>query len=717
MKKLFMIFLMVFAIGTLVSCDKKDPKPKEPDTPTPTKKDDLSKEVALNVAINYTTSNQLYSITYQKSDKYLSSINGKEYQKGALLPVWEAIGEKLNIKFTDKAVASDTSTDAQFTRMQQENFAGVDLINGTGANIGTAGTKDGQFVDINKYIDEVNMPNLKKFLDDNPSIRSSITSGDGGIYFTPYFDGVNELEHMYLARIDWIEKILDSENTNLFSTEAYTMGTNYQKITPAGAETYKVTVPNVKLVDGKQVIQTPATREVNKSRTKNVLDVLSEVEVKTGKSLAEAFIGYLNDTYGDNKGGYEKLSHIFSGADASYDTDELIALFHVIKANQSYLLSGVTGVTGIEIYFPREKGGNRIRQMFRGLEMFGLRGVSSRHQWAFIDSDDTVQDIRAGKHVDSFISGVNNLSALVKDGLIPDVSSFTGTNIRKELLEGSAGKFGFITYDYNASSTASSLINTGKGKDPNMKFEAILPPVLKWNDGDDSTGYYHFSESVRSVKNEAWGIPKHVEQNQEKLYRALTLVDQLYDYSATDSVGTIHLYGPTGWQDGTKITYGNDNVYKLSDKALEEMNTLGGGNMINYLRWYVGATMPIGHIRSLGLEYQTLSPNGIDGIERINTAVSAGTFKLAGQYESTNSWSKLIPTFFPFNQVEETALSLNSNFRAETADAKLLALMNNGFSGNNETKTVEQYKEIIASDKFDQLYYIIYQDAYARTKK
>ena len=82
--------------------------------------------------------------------------------------------------------------------------------------------------------------------------------------------------------------------------------------------------------------------------------------------------------------------------------------------------------------------------------------------------------------------------------------------------------------------------------------------------------------------------------------------------------------------DGT-LAYGEETVYKLSDKFLAEMKDLAGGNHINYLRQYVGATLPIGHIRSLGLEFQTLSEEGTLGIERINTAVKAGTLLLAGQ--------------------------------------------------------------------------------------
>ena len=39
-----------------------------------------------------------------------------------------------------------------------------------------------------------------------------------------------------------------------------------------------------------------------------------------------AFRNHISSTYGEQ--GYEKLSHVFTGVDAAYDTDELIALMY-----------------------------------------------------------------------------------------------------------------------------------------------------------------------------------------------------------------------------------------------------------------------------------------------------------------------------------------------------------------------------------------------------
>jgi len=706
MKKIFSLLALTLVSLAIVACTPSEYVP------------DFSKQVDLNVAINYTTSGQLYSISYQREDSYSPVMKpGKTYVKGNLLPAWERIGELTNTKFNDRAIAADTSTAQQFTRLLGAGFADIDLVNGTGALIGDAGVQ-GSFVDLGDYLNQ--MPNLKSFFDANPAVKQSITSGDGGIYFTPYFDGINELEHMFLARIDWIKDILDATSTEAFDGAVYQLGTNYQKETPNTA-TYTVRVAN----------PNGTTRNVTKTRTQNVIDVLRAVEVKSGKNLADAFRGYIASTYGTSHG-YAKLSDIFAGTDASYDIDELVALMYVIDANPNYILRQVPAGTigSIEMYFPREKSGARVRQMFRGLEMFGLRGASSRNEWFYIGEDGNIHDSRAGESVDQFISSVNQLSNLVKDGLIPNVSGFATTNLRQELLSGAApaaseanpnptGRFGFLTYDYNASSTTTGLIeNGGKRLDADMEFQAILPPVVNWK-GDGN--YFHFSESNRSVKNEAWGIPSSIlEKDRSVLDRALAIVDGMYDYSEAESIGNIHLYGPVEWRSGEVLDYNGEAVYQLHQTQVlgseGEIITRANGNHINYLRWFIGATMPIGHIRSLGLEFQTLTPDGIAGIERINTAVSAGVLKIAGHQNAADlgNFGKLVPTFLPYNAIEIDARA-NTTFRDHTADGKLLALMNNGFSGTQDTISATAYKALLTSENYNTSFLAAVRAAYARS--
>lgn len=648
--------------------------------------DDPSKAITLRTAINY----EGRGISYQESSPYVS-LNGKTYTQGDLMPVWEALGSKLNITFQD--VKRSNNTTNQFNELLATGFEGVDLVNATGAMLTQYGTSGNNFVDLSKYLNS--MPNLNAFLTANPSVRASMTASNGAIYYTPYFDGFGEIEQMFLVRIDWVEDILDVATPN-FDSAAYAHSFTVAKTTPNTLNT-TVTVANA---DG-------TTRVVSKVRTQNILDILSALPNKTGASMANAFRTYMQDTYGNQ--GYAKLSDVFVGTDAAYDVDELIALMYVVKANPQFLTRELTTPkTAVEVMFPRTSQASRIRNLFRGLEMFGLRGMFSRYEWTYFNQEGRIVDARAEQ---ATIDGVTQLSKMFADNLIIQTfDSGSNTDHRAQLLQGS---YGFITYDYNASSTPNGYIAAGQALDPTFRFEAILPPVNDWLGNGE---YFHFSEGVRSLKNEAWGIPKSVEADTAKLARVLTLVDGLYDYSSNDSVGNIHLYGPAGYIDG-QIEYNGEMIPKISDAALAEMQTLASGNMINYLRRYVGATMPIGHIRGLGLEYQTLSPQGIAGIERINTAVVAGTFRLAGVYQSENPWYRLSPSLFALT-ADDIQDMQTLTYDDLWADAQLSKLVRFAFSGNGDTVTSQVYfAEYVTKgsiNTYHEIYRAILEEAYAR---
>ena len=670
MKKLLSLVVVLLAALVLFAC-------------TQTEGDE---QVELNVAINYVSGANLMSITNHQDVPYMA-LNGETYNPGDLLPTWEAISEILDVKFNDISTASDANTNAQFERLQTSSFDGVDIINATGALIGPEGVK-GNFVDLAEHLDD--MPNFSAFLAANPAVEQSITSADDGIYFTPYFDGFGEQELMFLMRIDWVEDILDSV-APVFDSGAAVVPSEYSnRVIPVPIDV-NITVAN----------SDATTRVVNKAYTANILDVLAALPSPTGADVANAFRQHMSDTYGDQ--GYAKLSDVFVGTDAAYDTDELLALMYVVKSNPQFLTADHTdGVkSSVEVLFPREAKGSRIRNLFRGLEMFGIRGVVSRAEWLYIDETGTLNDAR---HDQAFVDAVEDMSDMYADGLIlQNPEDPANTNWRTQLLSSSTG---FMSYDYNASSTAQGLVDAGSAIDADYSYQAVLPPVYDWlGDGN----YFHYSESVRSVKNEAWGIPSSIESDPDKLAKAIALFDGMYDYSSVNSIGTIGLYGPIGWTSGT-LQYADQTVYRMSDDALAEMNSLAGGNMINYLRMYVGATLPIGHIRSLGLEFQTLSEDGEEGVSRLNVARSAGVLKLAGQTDSTNPWFSITPTFYPLTEAQSDEIDDTTGaWRDLFADNALVTLVKGGFLAVEGIDTMADYWDLFmygdpAIDTYNDVY-------------
>jgi hypothetical protein len=641
--------------------------------------------VDVRTAINY----QGRGIAYRETNPYISTINGKTYTQNMIMPVWEEIGSRLKINFSD--VKQTSSTNDQFTQYATTGFAGADVINGTSTLLSEYGVT-GNFVDLSKYLGY--MPNLNKFLIENPSVRSSMTSANGSIYYTPYFDGFGEIEQMFLARIDWVQDILDVASPT-FDSAAFTSTMTVEKVTP---DVMNITV-EVANSDG-------TTRNVVKNRTANILDILNNLPTKTGATMANAFRTYMSNTYGSQ--GYTNLSDVFVGTDAAYDTDEMIALMYVIKANPLYLTrefgtgSDTLAVpkTSIEILFPRDATNARIRNLFRGLEMFGARGAFSRYEWAYFNEDGVVEDARV---MPKMLDAVDQLQKMYTDSLIP-VNFNEGPNDWRAILL--RGSYGFMTYDYNASSTPNGYIADAQKLDPTFRFEAILPPVVDWL----GTGeYFHFSEATRAVKAEAWGIPVHVEADPVKLARILTLFDQLYDYSSNDSIGNVHLYGPSGWISGT-IEYNGVDIPAISPESLAEMQSLTSGNMINYLRYYLGATMPIGHIRSLGLEFQTLSPQGKAGVERVNTAVQANTFRLAGVYPSDNPWYQFVPTLFALTASESTDIA-TLTYDDIWAITNFTILVKFGFTGTGGSITRETYLTTMVTKDGINTYELIYKRA------
>lgn len=690
MKRILTVLTLVFALVGLAACDNTNGGGGNDDEKLV---NDATKNVALNVAINYQGNN---FITYNKDTPYVA-LNGKTYTKGDVMPIWEAIGENLNINFSNGSTSSDDSTNAQFTRLVTEGFGGIDLVNGTGAGIAEQGVA-GKFIDLSDYM--YLMPNLDAFLKANPSVKQSMTSADGGVYFTPYFDGINEIELMQVARIDWITDILDKENAPMstvdFDSTAFTGSISYVKTNPNSMTDVKVTVANA---DG-------TTRVVTKTYAKNVIDVLKDLPTKTGKTMAEAFIAYMQDVYGDQ--GYASLADVFVGTDASYHVDEMIALMYVIKANPQFLTREHEGgaKTSIEVLYPRDKSGSRLLNLIRFGEAFGVRGVMSRNEYFYYGTDGKLVDTRTeAKTLDM----VDNLSNLYKDGLIvkdPELGfEGAGGSLRDNLVQKATG---FMGFDFNASSTTTGYITNATKVDETFRNEAILPPVNDWlGDGN----YFHFSESNRSLKSEAWGIPSTILEGangKEKLARALVLVDYLYSTEGEN----LFVFGPDEWQDGT-IMYNGVEIPKISEAAKAQRDSLAGGNMINYYRQYLGGTMPVGHIRTLGLEYQTLSDQGKAGIERINTAFSAGVLKLAGQVESTNPWYGQTPSVFALTKAESDQIALAATYRDTWDVNKVILLVKYGFSGEGESLTREEYLATLTYNNVN-AYTTIYLPAYER---
>lgn len=609
-------------------------------TPNPDLVDDLTKKVTVNMSVMYQKANTRITFGGDSVKFPYEAANGKSYKSGDLKPVWEQVQDKLNIQINDKAPASADKIADAFKTMQAGNFEGVDIAQGSSADIIQQGTTSaGSIVNLADYLD--NMPNFKKFLADNPIVKTNIQDANGAIYYAPYFDGYDDIERMLMLRADWVVKLLDSENPTFDSTDA---GSTYY--TPYMPDSLDTKIPAAK-ADGS------GTYEITKKYTSGngVIARQNKLSSKTGATLATALRDYIDTTYGDQ---YAKRSDLFLGQNAVYDADELIALFRAVRANTNML----TGQSEKRIvpFFPRANTNDRTADLWRFTQMWGVRGGESRSGYLYINDDGKIVDARGDV---AMRDAIERLNQMYKEGLI--LANFTdatavegGAEFRKYLLQ---NNLGFSTYDYNQTTTI--LNNDAKCKAiDGFLFTSVLPAVANWrNDGK----YFHFTESWRSVKTEGWFITGNAAKDKDVFKRCLTIFDYFYG----EEGNTLMSYGPDAWiahnADGSvkKMNYQGSQIPVLSDAALTELATLANGNYTNYYRYWLGATYPIGYVKQQGMEYQTVAEAAKPGLDKINKAIELGILKHITVTKNDDHFYDMVPTTFSFTAAEQNALKSN----------------------------------------------------------
>lgn len=495
------------------------------------------------------------------------------------------------------------------------------------------------------------MPNFKQFLEENAIVKTTITAGDGHIYYTPYFDGYDDIERMLMLRADWVQKLLD-DDTVTYDTDRK-VETFY---TPYMPETLDTTVKAV-TADGS------GTQDVKIKYDKNVITIQNELETKDGANLVQALKDYIDTTYA---GVYAKRSDLFCGQDAAYNADELVALMRCVLANTK-LLTGQSEYDAVPFY-PRKYQAGRVRQMFSLMEIWGVHGQESRSNYFYVDGEGKLKD---GRFDADTMDGLERLNMLYKEGLIlkdfdkdESTAGLNGGDHRARLCN---DNLGFMTYDYNQTTTVYNDSVDIEG----FNLTPVLPPVADW---DDDGNYYQFTASWRSVKTDGWAILANVANDEAKLHRALAL----FDYQYSPEGNRLMSYGPEAWIDG-EIQYNGKMVPKLSDAALTELKELANGNYTNYYRKWLGATFPIGYVKEQGMEYQTVSEKGKVGLDYILRACELGTMKhlVPTLKDGMSPAMSLVPTAFALSSEEEQLIK-------DSCDDLIVAFRD----GNNDTDRI-----------------------------
>ena len=682
MKKLLALMLVLVMMLTLVAC----PEPPVPTTPSssssstggegkPDAKFDLeyAEGTVLRMATGY--NNKKTGLFFDASqftadEPSITLADGKEYRAGDLKPTWVEVQNRLGMVFENKygGRSAKEEFNAWIATMDQ-----IDMLSGNASQLNEAGVA-GELINIADYLDH--MPNFKAYLEANPIVRLSITSDtSGAIYFSPYFDGVNDIERMPLMRTDWVVKLLDGEGEFTASASNNLAETVYTPYMPTSG---KVSVDVVKL--DKSGVET-ITKDYDKSG--NIVAKMNAAGTLDGVAAVNMLRKYIDEAYNGYYG--TQRSNLFVGQNAAWDADELVALLRCVVANPQTL----NGKDSVEGLFSREDDNNQRRvDMFRFAgTLFGVRGLESRQDYLYVGSDGLLHDAR---QEEATYVALERMNALVKEGLISDSFVLGQDTDTKTMLKDDAG---FMHYDYNQTQTihnepSSNVLQEGE------KYMAVMVPVARWNDGTGEQ-YFRFTESWRSVKTDGWGISKTgVGNDTNKLHAALALID--YAYSREGQI--LMSYGPDAFiktnADGSYVTF-NFNGQEwpvIADATYEELWEKADGNYTNYARQFLGSTLSFA--KSQSFEYQCTQAVGKEGAGNISTAIGFGTIKHPELALTENPWWSSVPTVLPTTKTENDMIKGYTNLSDDFSSAKggenlLIEIIRSGYSGEGTSSRNE----------------------------
>ena len=678
--------------------EEAEPEAEEPEAPAEAAEGgaveaDLpfAEGTVLRMATGYNSTKTGLTFDAETAGDGITLADGKTYNAGDLKPTWVEVENILGVTFEDKYQGNSASNEFDYWK---ERLGEVDMVSGTAAKLNENGVA-GSMVNIAEYLDK--MPNFKAYLEANPIVRLSIVgdTATGAIYFSPYFDGVNDIERMPLMRTDWVEKLLNGEGEFTAEASNTVAAPVYQPYMPTeGSVTVDVVTP-----DGTAVEQVTK----NYDAAGNIIANMNEAGLMDGVTAVNMLRAYIDQAYDGYYG--EKRADLFIGQNAAWDADELVALLRCVVANPQ-TLNGTDSVQGL---FSREDNNNQRRvDMFRFAgTLFGVRGLESRQDYLYVGADGALHDARQEP---ATYEAMERMHAMAEEGLLSksfmDMSEEnSGTMLENDL--------GFMHYDYNQTQTI--LNETKLQADEGEKYMAVMVPVAHWFDGTSDDGVYmRFTESWRSVKTDGWGISKPgVGDDQDKLYAALALID--YAYSPEGQI--LMSYGPSAFiKEGETFNFNGQEMPVIADATYDELWEKASGNYTNYARYYLGSTLSF--VKSQAFEYQCTHEVGREGAAKISNAIALGTIKHPELAVAENSWYTSVPTVLPTTKQENDMISgfteLTNKFNQnKDGENILVSEIVSGYTDSNMSDAAAS-AAYVAKNYMGQQYLALKQDAWTR---
>ena len=599
----------------------------------------------LRMATGYNSAKTGLFFNAEVAGEGIQLADGKTYQTGDLKPTWVEVENRLGMKFEDKYQGNSATKEFEFWK---DRLNEVDMISGTAITLTEYG-EDGSLVNLADYLDQ--MPNFKAYLEANSIVRLSITgnTSTGSIYFSPYFDGVNDIEKMPLMRTDWVVKLLDGEGEFAAEKSGKTAAAVYEPYMPTSG---KVTV-DVVTADGTAV----ETVIKDYDAAGNIVALMNEAGSVDGVTAVNMLRTYIDTAYAGYYG--TTRSNLFVGQNAAWDADEMVALLRCVVAN-AQTLNGTDTIQGL---FSREDNNTARRAdmiRFAGV-LFGVRGLESRQEYLYVGADGKLHDAR--QEVDTY-KALERMYAMAQEGLISKSFIDMSEESTATMLE---NDLGFMHYDYNQTQTVYNATKLQEGE----QYMAAMIPVARWNDGTGEQ-FIRFTESWRSVKTDGWAISKAgVEGNPDKLNAALKLID----YAFSEEGQILMSYGPDAFiKTGETFMFNGKEMPVIADATYAELWDKASGNYTNYARQFLGSTLSFA--KSQAFEYQCTHEIGKLGAGYISNAIGLGVIKHPELALTENPWYTSMPTVLPNTTVETDMINsytdLKTKFSLTKGEANIL---------------------------------------------
>ncbi len=543
--------------------------------------------------------------------------DGKTYKNKDLKAPWQALQDILGVTIVDDY--QNLSSDNQILNVANGingTFADYQVITGSSNQITI---RADSFLNLRDYL--YYMPNYAAFLEKYDTVALSTTSDTttGGMYYAPYFDGFDDVEKYTLAEKNWIEGLLDGTvtDTTTFNDSLTEKGLTYgnSNVTAYMGQTGSWTVETTDPDDSTQmntvnlVVNYDAAGDAARSASSplgtayqaaagaaytgtsgNIVDIMNAaLDAKqgnvTGAQLSAILQAYIDVAYQTESGDkfYDTRSDVFNSISAGWDVDLLVAISRCAVTSPKALgeengeLSNLYGLSG------RQQNTQRRTDLvaFAG-ELYGVRGMESRYEFSYINSEGDLVDARNSAATWDTIA---RMGELAKEGLV----CTTNTNINGS-RDSASGPAPLFIHDYSQTQTTAGIVSSTNGyTDPDatantedFNVAPILTAVSKWDtdDNGERETIMRFTESWRSVKNTGFAIPvAAVQGNPELLSATLAFVDYFFsnDGQILMTYGTQSTNGntnPNGWWYANEAT--NVNIADVAEYATVDVAQVEG---------------------------------------------------------------------------------------------------------------------------------------------